>query len=92
MSDLAAFKWAMKRGHSTANRSGYMQVPRGLGLGLLQNFAKTNNGAIRICSGSVLYTYNPQKGDRYYGLQHEFKGTLFEMDIIADNHHRYILK
>lgn len=92
MSDLAAFKWAMKRGHSTANRSGYMQVPRGLGLGLLQNFAKTNNGAIRICSGSVLYTYTPQKGDRYYGLQHEFKGTLFEMDIIADNHHRYILK
>lgn len=91
MPDLDAFKWAMKRGNSTANQSGRIRVPRGLGLSLLQSFAKANNGTIRICSGSVLYTYTPQKGDRYYGLQHEFKGTLFEMDIIADNQHRYIL-
>ncbi len=92
MPDLEAFQWAMKRGNSTANYGRHMRVPRGLGLGLLRSFAKANNGTIRICSGKVLYTYTPQKSDRYFELQHEFKGTLFEMDIIADNQHRYILK
>ncbi len=91
ITDLEAFKWAMIRGNSTANCSGRTLVPRGLGLGLLQSFAKANNGAIRICSGCVLYTYTPQKGDRYFELQHEFKGTLFEMDIIADDLHQYVL-
>lgn len=87
-SQLDAFKWAMISGNSTVETG----VPRGLGLGLLQSFACANDGVIRICSGSVLYTYNKNSGAKYQELNNEFYGTLFEMDIIADNNRKYILK
>ena len=87
-SQLEAFKWAMVSGNSTV-KSG---VPRGLGLGLLQSFARANDGAIRICSGNILYTYNKNSGEKYQELNNNFCGTLFEMDIIADNNRKYILK
>lgn len=92
ISQIEAFKWAMKRGNSTANKERGSLIPRGLGLDLLRGFAKANDGTIRICSGNVLYKYNPRKGIKYYKLNHKFEGTLFEMDIIADNAHRYVLK
>ena len=87
-----AFRWAMIRGNSTASGD----VPRGLGLGLLKSFAKANEGTIRICSGNVLYIFGkkhdqPGYVETYHVLEHEFHGTLFEMDIIADNDRRYIL-
>ena len=81
-----AFRWAMIPGNSTASGN----IPRGLGLGLLKNFANANEGTIRICSGNVLYIYKNSQED-YYELNHTFDGTLFEMDIIADNNRRYIL-
>lgn len=89
-SDIKALEWAMKRGNTTANRDSL--IPRGLGLGLLHSFAKANDGTIRICSGKALYVYNKSKGERYYPLEYNFEGTLFEMDIIADNDHRYIIE
>ena len=83
---IDAFKWAMIPGNSTV----LGDVPRGLGLGLLKNFASANEGTIRICSGNVLYIYKDSK-EKYYELDYPFYGTLFEMDIIADNDRRYIL-
>ena len=85
-SSIDAFRWAMIPGNSTASGN----IPRGLGLGLLKNFANANEGTIRICSGNVLYIYKNSQ-ERYYELNHTFDGTLFEMDIIADNDRRYIL-
>lgn len=87
IADISALKWAMKRGSSTVNNA---EVPRGVGLDLLKSFARLNDGAIRICSGKALYIYN-SKSENYYQLENEFHGTLFEMDIIADNDHKYIL-
>lgn len=87
-----AFKWAMGKGNSTANLiANFQRIPRGLGMELLKSFVQLNNGAIRICSGDVLYVFNG-KGERFYKLNSEFMGTLFEMDIVADNEHKYILK
>ena len=85
---LDAFKWAMVDGNSTAGDD----IPRGLGLGLLKSFAKANDGIIRICSGNILYIFGCKDGEKYYELNNSFVGTLFEMDIIADNDHKYILK
>lgn len=82
-----AFRWAMVDGNSTV-KSG---IPRGIGLGLLKSFVRANDGVIRICSGKVLYTYNKISGEIYHELSNEFHGTLFEMDIIADNERKYIL-
>ena len=87
-----AFKWALERGNSTANSATSIpKIPRGLGLGLLKNFASLNGGAIRICSGKILYVYD-KDGEEYYELDNEFIGTLFEMDIVADNKRKYIIK
>lgn len=83
---IEAFKWAMVPGNSTV----LGDIPRGLGLGLLKNFANANEGTIRICSGNVLYIYKNSQ-EFYYELNHTFDGTLFEMDIIADNDKQYIL-
>ena len=90
--DSEALQWALKRGNSTANQSTGMFVPRGLGLDMLRGFAKANDGTIRICSGKTLYIYNNKKGEQYFELNNSFAGTLFEMDIIADNQHIYVLK
>ena len=83
----------MKKGNSTANFNNSVDdtIPRGLGLELLRSFAKLNQGAIRICSDNVLYI-NDHNGDKYHLMEEKFIGTLFEMDIIADNDHRYIIK
>ena len=67
-------------------------IPRGLGMTLLQSFAKANEGSIRICSGNVLYIYSPKTDEKYYVLDHAFCGTLFEMDIIADDDRIYIIR
>lgn len=82
-----AFEWAMKPGNSTVNSG----VPRGLGLGLLKNFAKANNGVIRMCSNDVYYEFKNGK-DNIKQIDTSFSGTLFEMDIVADNNHKYIIK
>lgn len=87
--DIDALRWAMKNGNTT--RMLDSKIPRGLGMATLINFAKVNDGAIRICSGHALYIFNTS-GEHYYRLEHEFRGTLIEMDIIADNAHRYILQ
>lgn len=87
--DLEALRWAMQDGNTTKMLN--TTVPRGLGMTTLMNFAKANDGAVRICSGHALYIFNTT-GEHYYRLDHAFQGTLIEMDIIADNTHRYILK
>lgn len=90
--ETEALQWALKRGNSTANQSTGVFVPRGLGLDMLRGFAKANDGTIRICSGKTMYIYNNKKGEQYFELNNSFSGTLFEMDIIADNQHVYVLK
>ena len=79
LSDVTALKWAMKRGNSTSSRNN-----PGLGLDLLREFVSLNEGAMRICTGNVLYTLN-KDGERYIALDKKFYGTIFEMDIIPDS-------
>lgn len=88
-SDIDALRWAMKNGNTTKMLDS--GIPRGLGLTTLLNFAKANDGAVRICSGHALYIFNTS-GEHYYTLENNFIGTLFEMDIIADNSHKYVLQ
>ena len=87
--DIDALRWALKNGNTTKMLDS--DIPRGLGLTTLLNFAKSNDGAVRICSGHALYIFN-SSGEHYFQLENNFKGTLFEMDIITDNKHKYILR
>jgi hypothetical protein len=84
--DDNALRWALEPFHSTVTHS---NSPRGQGFMLLQEFASLNRGVIRICTGKVLYTYDcvngtPSEG-KFQELRNTFKGTLFEMDINADD-------
>ena len=89
ITDCKAVEWALGAGHSTAKES---EIPRGAGFNLLHSFAENNNGEIRILSGNCLYIYNPKTGRKYYDLKESMVGTLFEMDIVCDPNHKYILK
>lgn len=91
-SDEEALRWALKRGNSTASEANGSFVPRGLGLHLLRGFARANDGKIRICSGTTMYCFDSKHGEQYLELKTAFVGTLFEMDIVADNQHLYVLK
>ena len=88
LSDIEKMRWAMQIGNSTANEN--WKIPRGIGLELLIKFAKVNDAVIRICSGNVLYVYK-NNDECYYELKNKFQGTLFEIEIIFDNDHRYII-
>ncbi len=85
--DEETVKWAIQRGNTTLPGTS-----RGLGLDFLIKLAKINAGAIRICSGHTLFEYSYTKGPQYYKLHHNFLGTLFEMDIIADKANLYGIK
>ena len=85
--DIPALQWALTPGNSTSK-----ETSRGLGFTTLKSFAKANEGAIRICSGKVMYSFDAKKGELYHRLDNKFIGTLFEMDIIADKNRTYILK
>jgi hypothetical protein len=96
LSQEEAFRWAMQKGKSTANMPNQAQlIPRGLGMELLKSFAEKNEGTIKICSGNVLYAYSKKKSEqyreRYHLLKNKFFGTLFEMDIVKDDKHQYII-
>jgi hypothetical protein len=87
MTDKEAIQWALMPGNSTALDK--ETKPRGQGLGLLKSFVKENHGTIRICTGNILYTYSAPLGkdiqEKYECLTNTFLGTLFEMDIYADD-------
>lgn len=81
-------KWALMKGNSTSARG---ELPKGLGLPLLLSFAKANNGTVRICTGQALF--EQKKGNQTFSkLKNSFQGTLFEMDIIADQDSTYVLR
>ena len=89
ISQKQALEWAFRSGNSTANK--FNTVPRGLGMQLLKNFARLNGGAIRIWSNNILYMYK-NGSEEYFELKNEFIGTLFEMDIVADNERAYSIR
>lgn len=88
LDDAAAIRWAMEPGNSTG---GKYRSSRGLGLDILNRFAKLNGGIIRICSGHTYCRWKDGQMSNFL-LTEKFHGTLFEMEIIADNNHKYIIQ
>ena len=80
LSDKEALKWAMEPGHSTSNS----KISRGIGLSMLKEFAMENGFTVRVCSGTGYYELNGQtKRERFMGLKEYFRGTIFEVNILA---------
>jgi anti-sigma regulatory factor (Ser/Thr protein kinase) len=73
---MSIFNWAMGRGHSTMS----VAHPNGLGLYLLQTFARATGGSFRIYANDACYT---QMGSSHScrPLVTPFPGTMFELRL-----------
>ena len=74
----ACLKWACESGNTTTTG-----VPRGLGLSLLQEFVKVNNGKLELYSSDG-YVKMSSAGE-YYGVNStSFSGTILHLTLICD--------
>ncbi len=86
MTSRQAIKWAIKDGHSTKQN-----VPGGIGLAILQEFIKLNNGILQIVSDDGYY--HLEKDKEYTQLFNgSFPGTIVNMQFKTDDVSSYILK
>lgn len=87
ISDIDAIRWSLE----TGNSSSLEHVSRGIGLTLLKEFVIVNEGTMTIVSGKGVYSLKNGK-ETFSELKSPLSGTLFEMEIIADDKHRYVFK
>lgn len=75
-------EWAMGTGNSTRAVS----TPGGLGLSLLKDFVKLNNGKLYIISGNEVYEKSGTR-ERYKYMESHFTGTIVTVAFnLADTH------
>lgn len=84
LTSIQAIKWAVQDGHTTKT-----DVSGGLGLSLLTEFIKLNNGKFQIISSDGFY----EVGDTEltYMLDAPFPGTIVNMEFRTDDIHSYRL-
>ena len=84
LSGSETIQWAMVRGNSTKKEVG------GLGLGIIFDFIKLNNGKIHIISADGYYEFsNGQEITKV--LLNPFDGTLVNLTFdLTDKHHYYL--
>lgn len=89
ISDIESMEWACTSGNST--QADNVDYPRGLGLNQLQSFVHANSGKMALYSGGAYYNLE-NKVHKVGCLEDDLCGTLFSMNIVADENHIYILK
>lgn len=77
----------MKSGNTTAKS----QTPRGIGLHLINNFVKLNEGELFIISNDEIYEIADRK-DAYLKLKHAFPGTVVTLAFNLSDRGKYRLK
>jgi len=82
-----AIDWATEDGHTTKTGA----TPGGLGLGLIRNFMKTNEGKIIIVSEDGYW--EESKGEKFYKeLNYSFPGTIVTLEFKVKDNQFYYLK
>lgn len=74
----ALLRWACIQGNTTVT-----DVPRGMGLNLLKEFVKVNNGSLEIYSEDS-YAIMDKNGEQYHDLPKKFNGTIVSIKLICD--------
>ena len=87
MSDIDALKWAIKRGNSTQTDSVEKNMPRGLGLDLLMEFVRVNQGALTIASNKVTTHISHDESVVTETLKYPIYGTMVSITINCDDRH-----
>jgi len=73
-------KWACVSGNTTATANG---IPRGLGLHLLKELVRINNGKLELYSHDG-YVKISSQGEQYKTLPFYFKGTILNITLLCD--------
>ncbi|WP_089727283.1 ATP-binding protein [Candidatus Thiosymbion oneisti] len=79
LSGAACLKWAFERGNSTCTGG----VARGLGLDLLKEFVRLNQGKLEIYSNDG-YAIVDKDGERYENRDFAFEGTVMHITLRCD--------
>ena len=72
-------RWAFQRGNSTTKAD----VARGLGLDLLKEFVRLNQGKLEVYSNEG-YVVIDQNGERFENRSASFEGTVFHITLRCD--------
>jgi len=86
-----AFQWALEIGNSTRTDSS-IDLPRGLGFGILKDFVKINEGCLKICSDSFIATVDKNGNYIIKEMQGFLSGTLVSITINCGKNDHYQLK
>ncbi len=81
-----AIHWAVQEGHTTKQG----EIPGGLGLSLIREFAEKNDGKIQIVSADG-YWLQSKKGISQFGLGSEFPGTVVNLEFNLNDPKIYYL-
>lgn len=87
ISSCAAIEWALHEGHTT----NIGPHPGGLGLKLIKDFIRLNQGKIQIVSRHGFYQFTCQ-GEESRKMTHDFPGTCVNIEINTNDPCRYFLK
>ncbi|MEX1191909.1 MAG: hypothetical protein WEA99_08035 [Brumimicrobium sp.] len=82
-----AIKWAMQKGHTTKKGD----TSGGLGLNVIFEFIKLNNGKIQVISSDGFYEFNRGQ-ERVSLLSNAFSGTIVNLRFNLSDSNSYYLK
>lgn len=86
ISSVAAIKWAMIEGNTTKTQ----KQPGGLGLKLLKDFIRINNGKLQIVSRNGYYEFSAGE-DTITRMDNDFPGTCVNIEINTQDTSTYCL-
>ena len=89
ISGIDSIKWALKENSTTKPIE--KNIPGGLGLKLICDFVKLNNGKIQIVSDTGCWQLNGNKEDSFV-LNYPFPGTLVNLEFNLGDQSLYCLK
>lgn len=79
LTDASCLRWAFQRGNSTFTG----EVPRGLGLDLIKEFIRLNEGKLEVYSNTGYAIIN-KSGEMYRNREVGFHGTLIHITLRCD--------
>ena len=82
-------RWAFVSGNTT--KEGIVDYPRGLGLNELENFVNLNHGKINLYSSDG-YCFIEDANRTFGRMELQFLGTIFIMNVVADDDHIYVVE
>lgn len=87
MNSCAAIEWAITDGNTT--KTG--KYPDGLGLKLIKDFIRANNGKMQVVSGDG-YNQLSATGVDIFAMENNFPGTCVNLEINTEDPNSYCLK